>query len=45
MANETTGGPAMQNQRVNFENDSGQRLSGLLDTPAGTPRAYALFAH
>ena len=28
-----------------FENDAGHRLSGSLDLPAGTPAAYALFAH
>ncbi len=35
----------MQTQRVEFDNGSGQQLKGLLDLPAGTPRAFALFAH
>lgn len=35
----------MQNIKVKFQNESGQSLSGLLDLPAGAPRAYALFAH
>ncbi len=32
-------------ERFDFPNASGQRLAGLLNVPAGTPRAYALFAH
>lgn len=43
--NETTGEPLMQNQRIVFHNDRGEKLSGLLDLPAGVPRAFALFAH
>lgn len=35
----------MKTQRVSFNNNDGQRLAGLLDLPAGTPRAFALFAH
>ena len=35
----------MQNLNVNFENDTGQELSGVLSLPTGAPRAYALFAH
>ena len=35
----------MQNQRITFDNDRGEKLSGLLDLPAGPPRAFALFAH
>ena len=35
----------MQNIKVNFENENGQRLSGMLDLPDHKPRAYALFAH
>jgi len=35
----------MQNQRITFNNDRGEKLSGLLDFPAGPPRAFALFAH
>ena len=35
----------MQNIRVKFENEAGKILTGVLDLPAGTPRAYALFAH
>ena len=35
----------MQNQRVVFENNSGQSLSGILDLPNDAPVAYALFAH
>ena len=32
-------------ERFDFLNDRGERLSALLDRPAGKPRAYALFAH
>ncbi len=35
----------MQSIKVNFHNDDGQQLSGLLDLPAAAPRAFALFAH
>ncbi len=35
----------MQTKRVNFTNDEGLTLSGILDQPQTTPRAYALFAH
>ena len=35
----------MQNIKINFQNESGQQLSGILDLPDGAPRAYALFAH
>lgn len=35
----------MASQRFDFPNAAGQRLAALLDLPAGTPRAYALFAH
>ena len=35
----------MQNQKVTFENSSGQVLSGVLDLPGDEPAAYALFAH
>ncbi len=35
----------MQNIKVNLRNEDGQQLSGILDLPADTPRAYALFAH
>ena len=35
----------MQNQRISFDNDRGEKLSGLLNFPAGEPRAFALFAH
>lgn len=35
----------MPNQKVTFENTAGQTLSGVLDVPADTPVAYALFAH
>ena len=35
----------MPGQRVDFSNGRGQRLAGLLDSPAGETRAYALFAH
>ena len=35
----------MPNQRVVFENQAGHSLSGIIDIPARTPDAYALFAH
>lgn len=35
----------MPHQKVRFSNDDGQALAGLLDAPAGRPRAYAVFAH
>jgi putative redox protein len=35
----------MQNLRVDFDNEAGERLSGILDLPAATVQAYALFAH
>jgi putative redox protein len=35
----------MQNEKVTFENDDGQVLSGLMALPETPPRAYALFAH
>lgn len=35
----------MQNINVEFQNDAGQSLSGILDLPVAEPQAYALFAH
>src|SRR5262249_13780121 len=35
----------MPAERFDFPNAQGQNLAALLDAPAGTPRAYALFAH
>lgn len=35
----------MASQRFDFPNPAGQRLAAVLDLPAGTPHAYALFAH
>ncbi|MGH6769489.1 MAG: bifunctional alpha/beta hydrolase/OsmC family protein [Xanthobacteraceae bacterium] len=35
----------MPSERFDFPNASGDTLSGVLDLPAGSPRAYALFAH
>ena len=35
----------MQSQKVSFENQSGRRLSGILDLPTSQPVSYALFAH
>jgi len=35
----------MQSIKVNFPNSAGEVLAGILDLPAGKPRAYALFAH
>ena len=31
--------------KFNFPNDTGELLSGVLELPEGTPRAFALFAH
>jgi uncharacterized OsmC-like protein/alpha-beta hydrolase superfamily lysophospholipase len=36
---------AMPAERFDFPNASGERLAALMDRPAGTPRAFALFAH
>ena len=35
----------MQSKKVSFPNENGDALAGVLDLPAGEPRAYALFAH
>src|SRR5436190_18732074 len=35
----------MPAERFDFPNANGQKLAALLDSPIGTPRAYALFAH
>jgi putative redox protein len=35
----------MPGERFDFPNASGQTLAALLDSPAGEPTAYALFAH
>ena len=35
----------MQNRRIQFTNHAGHELAGLLDSPAGGARAWALFAH
>jgi len=35
----------MKTRTVKFRNDDGDSLTGLLDLPAGRPRAWALFAH
>ncbi len=35
----------MKTRTVEFRNDDGLRLTGLIDEPAGRPRAWALFAH
>jgi uncharacterized OsmC-like protein/alpha-beta hydrolase superfamily lysophospholipase len=35
----------MPAERFDFPNAGGERLAALLDTPAGEPRAFALFAH
>lgn len=35
----------MPSQRVTFENESGIRLAGIIDSPETTPDAYAVFAH
>lgn len=34
-----------RSEKVTFRSASGQSLAARLDRPAGTPRAYALFAH
>ncbi len=35
----------MKTRTVKFRNDDGAALTGLIDLPAGRPRAWALFAH
>jgi uncharacterized OsmC-like protein/alpha-beta hydrolase superfamily lysophospholipase len=35
----------MRSERFEFPNAQGVQLAALLDSPAGTPTAYALFAH
>ena len=35
----------MRKLNVNFKNDAGEQLAGILDLPEAAPRAYALFAH
>mgnify|MGYP001824937914 CR=1 FL=1 len=35
----------MKKLNVNFSNDAGEQLAGILDLPESAPRAYALFAH
>ena len=35
----------MQSKNVEFLNSDGEALAGILDLPAGEPRAFALFAH
>ncbi len=35
----------MQTKKITFNSDRGEKLSGLLDFPTGSPRAFALFAH
>lgn len=35
----------MQTQKIAFNSERGEKLSGLLDFPVGPPRAFALFAH
>lgn len=35
----------MQSVKVEFDNEAGQKLSGILDSPVADVRAYALFAH
>ena len=35
----------MPAERFDFPNTKGEKLAAVLDLPAGTPRAYALFAH
>ena len=35
----------MPAERFDFPNANGEKLAAVLDLPAGTPRAYALFAH
>lgn len=36
---------SMPSKRVYFENESGIRLSGILDLPDGPPKSFALFSH
>lgn len=35
----------MERERLEFSNERGERLAGLLELPDRPPRAYALFAH
>ena len=35
----------MQNVTVNFKNNAGETLAGILELPQSEPRAYAVFAH
>ena len=35
----------MASSRFDFENRDGRKLSGVLETGEGAPRAYAVFAH
>lgn len=35
----------MPSQRVTFNNESGVRLAGIIDSPETAPNAYAVFAH
>lgn len=35
----------MSAEQLNFSNNEDKRLAALLNRPAGTPKAYALFAH
>ncbi len=35
----------MKSTKVTFSNADGERLNGIVDTPPGAVRAYALFAH
>ncbi len=35
----------MQSKKIDFNNENGQTLSGILDLPTGEPAAFALFAH
>src|SRR6187401_200149 len=35
----------MPSERFDFPNARNEKLAAVLDLPAGTPRAYALFAH
>lgn len=35
----------MRTQKVTFPNEAGHELAGRLERPAGTPRAWAVFAH
>src|SRR5208282_1221720 len=36
---------ARRAERVDFRGSGGERLAALLELPAATPRAFALFAH